>query len=112
VLKGNNDNISSLRWLSGTYSAIRDTTWDDNRIFNNGLAFGMKVGKPYGYNGINGFLLPIKPGGFIRAILTGSTSLSATISSIGNMHATLIGEGTVTPGINAAYNMYWTLIGE
>ena len=111
MLKGNNDNVSSMRWLGGTYATIIDTTGDQNKIYNNGLAFGMKVGKPYGYNGLNGFLLPQQPGGFIRATLTGSADLSATISSIANMQATLTGEGTLVPDINAAYNMYCTMIG-
>jgi hypothetical protein len=112
VLKGNNDNVSGMRWLSGTYAAIRDTTEDTNKIMNNGLAFGMKVGKPYGYNGLNGYLLPQQPGGFIRATLSGSADLSATISSIANLIATIQGESTISLGINAAYNMYCTIIGE
>jgi hypothetical protein len=112
VLKGNNDNISCVRWLGGSYASIIDTTSDNNKIYNNGLCFGMKVGKPYGYNGLNGFLLPQQPGGFIRATLTGESSFLATISSIGNMTATLSGEGTLNPGANLAFNMYCTLIGE
>jgi hypothetical protein len=111
MLKGNIDNVSCMRWLSGTYATIIDTTSDNNKIYNNGLAFGMKVGKPYGYNGLNGFLLPVQPGGFIRATLSGNTNFSALISSIANMQATLSGVGTLNPGINAAYNMYCTMIG-
>lgn len=112
MLKGNNDQIACMRWLSGSYASIIDTTSDDNKIYNNGLAFGMKVGKPYGYNGINGFLLPVSPGGFIRATLSGSADFIATISSIGNMTAIISGEGTLTPDANLAFNMYCTLIGE
>lgn len=112
MLKGNNDNVSGMRWLSGTYASIIDTTGDQNEILVNGLAFGMKVGKPYGYNGLNGFLLPVQPGGFIRATLSGSGLFSAVISCLANMTATLSGVGTLNPGINAAYNMYCTMIGE
>jgi hypothetical protein len=112
VLKGNNDNVSSLRYFSGTYASIIDTTGDQNEHFNNGLAFGMKVGKPYGYNGVNGILLPVKTSGFIRATLSGSASFVPVISSVANMTASLSGVGTVNPAINAAYNMYCTLIGE
>lgn len=112
MLKGNNDNVSGMRFFAGTYASIIDTTGDQNKILNNGLAFGMKVGKPYGYNGLNGWLLPVQPGGFIRATLSGSSSFLATISSLANMHATLSGESILTPGINAAYNMYCTMIGE
>lgn len=101
-----------MRWLGGTYASIIDTTSDNNKIYNNGLAFGMKVGKPYGYNGLNGILLPQQPGGFIRATLSGESTFLATISSVANMHATLTGEGTLTPGANLAFNMYCTLIGE
>jgi hypothetical protein len=112
VLKGNNDNVSGMRWLTGTYATIRDTTQDQNKIMNNGLAFGMKVGYPYGYNGLNGFLLPQQPGGFIRATLSGESSFGAVISSLGNMYATLTGEGVMTLGANIAFNMYCTMIGE
>lgn len=112
MLKGNNDNISGMRFFAGTYASIIDTTGDQNKILNNGLVFGMKVGKPYGYNGLNGWLLPVQPGGFIRATLSGISSFAATISSIANMTATLSGVGTLNPGINAAYNMYLTMIGE
>jgi hypothetical protein len=113
MLRNNNDNISNLRWLGGGYfSGSLDTTGDQNKIYNNGLAFGMKVGKPYGYNGLNGILLPVQPGGFIRATLSGNTDFAALISSIANMQATLSGVSTLSPGINAAYNMYLTMIGE
>lgn len=111
MLKGNNDNISCLRYFSGTYATIIDTTGDQNEIVNNGLAFSTKVGRPYGYNGINGFLLPVNPSGFIRATLLGGTSFTPSILSIGNMSATIRGEGAITPDINAAYNMRLTLTG-
>lgn len=112
MLKGNNDNISGMRFFAGTYASIIDTTGDQNKILANGLVFGMKVGKPYGYNGLNGWLLPVQPGGFIRATLSGQASFSAVISSMANMTAALLGVGTLNLGINAAYNMYCTLIGE
>jgi hypothetical protein len=112
VLKGNNDNISNLRYFSGTYATIIDTTGDQNEIYNNGLAFNMKVGKPYGYNGINGILLPQQIGGFIRATLSGSADFTTEISSIANLVATLEGEGSIDPQINAAYNMVIALLGE
>jgi hypothetical protein len=112
VLKGNNDNISGMRFFAGTYATIIDTTGDQNKILNNGLAFGMKVGKPYGYNGLNGFLLPQQPGGFIRATLNGNADFNAVISSMANMTATLSGSGVLTPDINAAYNIVLTLLGE
>lgn len=101
-----------MRFFAGTYASIIDTTGDQNKILNNGMAFGMKVGEPYGYNGLNGWLLPVQPGGFIRATLSGSSNFLATISSIANMVATLSGVGTLNPGINVAYNMYCTMIGE
>ena len=101
-----------MRFFAGTYATIIDTTGDQNKALNNGIAFGMKVGRPYGYNGLNGWCLPVQPGGFIRATLSGSSDFLTIISCIANMHATLSGEGTLTPGINAAYNMYCTLIGE
>jgi hypothetical protein len=112
VLKGNNDNVSSMRWLGGSYATIIDTTGDQNKILNNGLTFGMKVGKPYGYNGLNGMLLPVKPGGFIRATLSGSADFTSVITCIANMIATLSGVGAVNPNINAAYNMVLTMAGN
>lgn len=112
MLKGNNNKVSGIRWFAGGYAALKDTTFDQNKIYNNGLAFGMKVGKPYGYNGLNGILLPQKRGGFIRATLSGSGSFTPVISSIANMFATMMGEGTSVLNANLAFNMYCDLIGE
>lgn len=111
MLKGNNDNVTSMRWLSGSFATLIDTTGDQNKIYNNGLAFGMKVGKPYGYNGLNGILLPQQTGGFIRALMSGSGDFAGIISGVANLNVTMSGVGTITPNINAAYNMFLTMSG-